>query len=97
MIKINNYKTISEIYKSSNSVIYKGLDEKDGKSVVIKILNKEYPTPEDLKSFQYEFDILNDLKIEGVVKNYEIVDYRNSKAIIMEDFGGESRLYYDKN
>lgn len=89
MIKIEGYNISEEIYNGSNTLIYKALRVKDKEPVVVKVLKNDYPSPEEIKQFSYEYEIACKLSgVEGIVKNYDIVPYRNSMTIIMEDFGG---------
>lgn len=37
-----------------------------------------------------EYDILRNLKAEGVIKAYALETYRQSPILVLEDFGGES-------
>jgi predicted ATPase/serine phosphatase RsbU (regulator of sigma subunit) len=91
MITLKGYKITEELYNGSMSIIYRAVEEKTSRNVVIKLLKAEYPSKEDIKSFIYEFNIAKQFdNVKGIVQNYEAIDYRNTKAIIMEDFGGTS-------
>jgi len=90
MIKLEGFDIKEEIYNGSSTIIYKALEIKNGKKVIIKLLKSDYPTQEEIKKFNYEFEISNKLGIDGVIKNYSIIDYKNTKAIVMEDCGGNS-------
>jgi hypothetical protein len=54
MILFSDVKIKECLYKSSNSIIYRGRDEAAGQSVIIKVLNREYPKPEALAHFKQE-------------------------------------------
>ena len=90
MIDVTGYRIYEKIYSSSNSNIYKAKSEENNTPVIIKILKKEYPTPEKLNKFKTEYDICNSLNICGVIKNYDLVKYGHTLAVIMEDFEGVS-------
>jgi serine/threonine protein kinase len=91
MIKIPGYSIGDEIYNGPSTLIYRAKRDKDNNPVIIKLLKKEYPTPLELNHFQHEYEILNSIgEAKGIVKTYDILDYWNSKAIVMEDIGGES-------
>lgn len=89
MIRLTGYKIKEEIFKSDNSSIYRGTRVSDNYPVVIKLLNREYPTSKELSAFSREYEIMNRLSGDGIIKAYSIVKYNNSLAIIMEDIGGE--------
>jgi len=98
MINIPGYLIKDEIYKSQRTIIYKAIKENNKKKVMIKLLRKEYPSPDEIDKFKYEYDIVNKLnQIEGIIKNHEIIKYKNSLAIIMEDIEGISLDYLIKN
>ena len=90
-MEITGFKLKEEIYKSSKTIIYKAINIKNNKKVMIKLLHKEYPAPEEINKFRYEYNIVKKLEdIEGIIKTYEIIKYKNSLAIIMEDIDGIS-------
>jgi predicted ATPase/signal transduction histidine kinase/GAF domain-containing protein/tRNA A-37 threonylcarbamoyl transferase component Bud32 len=90
MLVISGILVTSKIYESSNSLVYRGIREKDNQPVVLKILNAAYPTPELLSRYKQEFDITYDLELAGVIKPYSLEKYQNTLVIVFEDFGGES-------
>jgi hypothetical protein len=48
MSTLSNYKIIEPLYESTNSIVYRGQRERDNLPIVIKILQTEYPTPQQL-------------------------------------------------
>ncbi len=84
------YRILAEIYESPNSLVYRGIREKDNQAVILKFLREEYPTPEEIIRYKQEYKITHNLNLEGVVKAYSLEKYQNSLVIIFEDFGGES-------
>ncbi len=92
MKAINNYKIVEELYEGNHSIVYRGHPFPDERSLIFKILKKEYPTPEEVARFKREYEITRDLgdEVPGVIKVYDIERYNNSLMMILEDFGGES-------
>ena len=90
MLRLIGYRIKEEISKNDNSSIYRGTRESDNCPVVIKLLNREYPTFRELSAFAREYEIMSKLSGDGIIKAYSMVKYNNSLAIIMEDIGGES-------
>jgi len=90
MIKLEGFDIKDEIYNGSSTIIYRAIDIKNDKKVIIKLLKSDYPTKDEIKKFNYEFEISNRLGIDGIIRNYSIIDYKNTKAIVMEDCGGRS-------
>jgi serine/threonine protein kinase len=84
------YQILCKIYESFKSLVYRAIREEDNKSVILKFLKEDYPTPEEIVRYKQEYEITHRLSIEGVVRAYGLEKYRNSPVIIFEDFGGES-------
>lgn len=76
--------------KVKSTIIYRGFRESDNQAVILKLLKKEYPAPEDIARFKGEFELTKSLRIEGVIKAYSLEKYKNTFVMILEDFGGES-------
>lgn len=90
MLALVDYKVIKQIYESTDSIIYRGIRNKDGLPVILKVLRKDYPTPEDISRYQQEHAITQQLALTGVINTYEIINYENTLIIVLEDFGGKS-------
>lgn len=90
MINLSGYKVIEEIFKSENSTIYRGTRDSDSFPVVIKLLNREYPSDKELSAFKREYEIMNKIDQNGIIKGYNMEKLDNSLAIVMEDINGES-------
>ena len=48
MIRLTGYKIEKELHRGNKSIVYRG--DKAGKPVVVKYLNEEYPTQQELES-----------------------------------------------
>ncbi len=91
MMAIPGVAVLALIYESSTSLVYRGRNEQDNQPVIIKLIKEDYPTPEELNRYKREYDITVNLNLlDGVVKVYKLQQVRNSLAMILEDFGGES-------
>ena len=90
MLNLIGYEIKEEIFKSSNSAVYRATQTADNRPVVIKLLNREYPSSRELSAFVREYEIMAKLSGEGIIKAYSLIKCSNSLAIIMEDIGGES-------
>lgn len=90
LVNISGY-TINEIlYEGAKTVVCRGCREEDGAPVIIKALKSAYPTRKELSRLRHEYDILQDLKVRGIVKPYRLERHENGLALISEDFRGES-------
>ncbi len=90
MIKILGYNIENLIYKGVHSTFYRGTRLLDNKKVIIKILNSEYPSLEEIESTKREYQITNKPYGDKVIKVYGMEKYKNSICIILEDFGAIS-------
>ncbi|WP_420840310.1 trifunctional serine/threonine-protein kinase/ATP-binding protein/sensor histidine kinase [Argonema galeatum] len=90
MLTLLGYKITQEIHEGINTLIYRGIRERDEQPVIIKILKAQYPTLEHITRLKHEYKITQNLSLEGVVKVYNLEDHQNRLALILEDFGGES-------
>jgi serine/threonine protein kinase len=90
MVTLTGYKLVEKIYSSSETLVFRGIREKDKISVVIKFLRHDYPKFDKLVQFRNEYTIIKNLNISGIIKTYGLENYQNGYALIMEDFGGIS-------
>jgi predicted ATPase/signal transduction histidine kinase len=87
---ISGYRITETIYSGSKTLVYRGIREQDRKSVVIKLMRNEYPTFTEIAQFRNQYNITKNLDLPGIVKPLSLENYRNSYALVMEDFGGIS-------
>jgi serine/threonine protein kinase len=94
MLDEGKYNILEKVCENKDKIIYRGQRVVDAQPVILKVLKTEYPTPQEIACFEREYEIIRRLNIEGIVKAYFIESYRNSKMIVLEDFGGESMAKY---
>ncbi|HEY9850645.1 MAG TPA: serine/threonine-protein kinase PknK, partial [Leptolyngbyaceae cyanobacterium] len=58
--------------------------------VILKILKEDYPNPAELTRYKQEYEITKSLQIDGAIKAYDLLPYKNTLAMVLEDFGGQS-------
>ncbi|MBG1265601.1 ATP-binding sensor histidine kinase [Nostoc sp. WHI] len=93
-VVIPGYHLIEQLYTGSKTVVYRGIRQTDKLAVVVKLLNREYPTISELLQFRNQYTIAKNLDITGTIQPYTLEFYRNSYALVMEDFGGISLRDY---
>jgi PAS domain S-box len=89
-IKLSDYEVICELHSGLRSKIYKGKRILDGYPVIIKVVNKEYQSNEDMKLLQKEFEIGKKIKSSNVIKYLDIVKVKCGYAIVEEYFNSET-------
>ncbi len=90
MMLLSGYHIIEKIYSGVRNTVYKGVREYDSKAVVVKVINSEYPSFEEIVKFRNQYTIAVNLDFDGIVKPLSLEAFDNSYALIMEDFGGIS-------
>ncbi len=88
------YKITEVVQLGVKSIIYRAVRESDGALVIIKTLNSDYPTIEEITRLKHEYQISSNLNIEGIIKPHSLEKYKNSFALILEDCGGESLRHH---
>ena len=94
---IPKYQLIEKLYAGSRTVVYRGIREADQLGIVVKLLQREYPTFSELLQFRNQYTIAKNLDSPGIIRPYSLETYRNSYALVMEDFGGTSLRDYVQN
>ncbi len=91
MIDLNaDYQILAKIYESDNSLVYRAKVKTDQRSIILKILKENYPTPVELARYQQEYEITRSLNVDGVIKTYGLQRYENSLVMLLEDFNAQS-------
>ncbi|MBF0184665.1 MAG: AAA family ATPase [Magnetococcales bacterium] len=89
-----SYQTEDILYSSEQTIVYRGKD-KQGKPVILKVLNNSHPDPEQLARVRLEYALIRRLQIgseqeSSVIQAYDLVKHHNSLMIVLEDTGGDS-------
>lgn len=99
MVVLSDYIIGETLYKSSKSLICRAHQKEDNRTVVLKILTEDHPTPEEIAKFKREYWIAHSLNpgsavVENspspVVATYNLHKHEHGFLMIMEDCGGES-------
>ena len=94
MFNFNNYKIVETIHSGKKNIIYKAFDITNNNPVILKLINKEYPSFQEIKHLKNEFEIAQNLQdIDGIVKMFDFIDDPNYKMIVMEEIEGKSLKY----
>ncbi|MEG4352166.1 AAA family ATPase [Microcoleus sp. LAD1_D5] len=94
MNALPGYKFTEVVQLGVKSIIYRAVRESDRSSAIVKTLNTEYPTIEEITRLRHEYKISSNLKLEGIVKPHSLEKYKNSFALILEDCGGQSLRHH---
>lgn len=89
-VVIAGYKPSDRIYESPNSLVYRTKDEPDRPPAILKILRQDYPSEGERERYLNEYRILKNIESDHVIRTFGLEPFRNTMALIVEDFGGES-------
>ena len=90
MVSFPGYLITEKLFEGNHSLIYRARRENDDLPVILKVLKKEYPLPEDISKFRWEYNTTKSLNMEGIIRVHGLERNGNSLVIIFEDFGGIS-------
>ena len=96
-VMLPGYSILESIYEGPRTLVCRGFQEREGRPVVIKFLKIAYPSLSELVLFRHQYTIAKDLDLPGIVRLYDLENYQNGFALIMEDFGGISLRDYSLN
>lgn len=88
-IDIAGYSVFETVYTGTHIVILRASQISQDGSVIIKTLQSEYPTVEELTQLRHEFQILQSLNIDGIIRPLALENYQHGLAIIFPDFAGQ--------
>ncbi|OJJ14988.1 hypothetical protein BKI52_41275 [marine bacterium AO1-C] len=83
MNNIANYRITETLYKSEKTSVFLATDDAQEK-FVLKTTTNPYPTPEELKRFEREYEISQNVQNEGVAKVLSLLPQGNSLVILQE-------------
>ncbi len=90
MISFPGYNIIEQLYESAKTLVYRAQREDDGQPVALKMLKKDYPSPEEISRFRWEYNTTRNLNTDGIIRIHSLEKYQNTLVMILEDFGGTS-------
>jgi predicted ATPase/class 3 adenylate cyclase len=88
---IDGYRVLDGLASGdSSTLVYRAVRRADETPVVLKILRNPYATPLERASFQWEYELLRNLDLPGVVRAYDLTSYEGCPVIAFQDLGGQS-------
>jgi len=89
-MRILDYQVLDVLYESTYSKVYRVRDLASSSSFILKVLNQNYPLPEEIARYRLEYDITRRLKLNGAIRAYRLERYHNTLLMVLEDFGATS-------
>lgn len=91
-----DYTFLIPIYKSNNSVVFRGVSRQTHQPVILKTLKADYSGQFELIRYKHEYEILRSINHKKIIKAYELKQYNTSLALVLEDVGAISLRYLSK-
>ena len=88
MIHIRGFQAIERVSETRRSITYKARREEDGVPVVLWALQTEAARIADLARLKHEYEAIQRIDTEGVVKVLAIEDMGDSILLVLEDVPG---------
>lgn len=85
------YQISKKIYESERTLVFRG-QRRDGLPVILKMLRREGAAGREYGRFQREYEITRSLSGDDLIRAYDFIEYDNTPAIVLEDFGGDDLL-----
>lgn len=85
-----SYTFVENIYEGRHTYIHKAFKDEDKTPVIIKVLKNDHPVKDEIDSLEYEYNVMKDIDLPGVIKCYEFTKFKNNPAIVLEDFEAKS-------
>ncbi|NJK37685.1 MAG: AAA family ATPase [Oscillatoriales cyanobacterium RM2_1_1] len=88
------YAIVEQLYLGSRTAVYRAIQTAEQRSVVIKVLRREYPSFGELVQFRNQYIITKTLDISGIVRPLRLEPLGSGYALVMEDWGGTALGQY---
>ncbi|BAZ42391.1 two-component hybrid sensor and regulator [Calothrix sp. NIES-4101] len=92
--EISGYIITEQLYLGSRTAVCRAVHNNQQLPVVIKVLQREYPTFGELVQFRNQYAITKNLPIAGIVQPLSLETFGNGYALVMADWGGISLEKY---
>jgi predicted ATPase/signal transduction histidine kinase/tRNA A-37 threonylcarbamoyl transferase component Bud32 len=93
MNPIAGYTLQETLFTSSKSIVYRAKRDADNRPVVLKVLNAEFPSAQQLVRLHREYRVTRDIAVDGVIQVVGLERFGTSMAIVLEDFGAHSLAF----
>ncbi|MGK4004502.1 AAA family ATPase [Sorangium sp. So ce1036] len=83
--------TITEVLHSGlDTALYRGYRNSDHAPVSVKLLKRSHESPREVAKLRYEYMMIRDLGLPGVVTAYGLERSESGLALVMEDLGEQA-------
>lgn len=97
MKMLNGYDIIEKLHTGESFDIYRGQRLDDNKKVILKAINGDQLSSNNIASLQHEYSLLKQLNLAGVIKANNFIKNENSFILELEDFPSQTLEHYLNN
>lgn len=90
-IHMYDYENIETLYESKDTIVCRARN-KQGEIRILKTIKNDYPSEEQLAQLEYEYNVLNQLDGQGIIRVYELIKHYRGHIIVMENIDGMNLL-----
>lgn len=88
--QLPGYQLLGRLHRGHNCTVSKAIRDNDQQPVIIKQLNSEAITPEEINRFEHEYELLNSIDVSGIIKPLLLTSIDNRPTLLFPDQGGIS-------
>ena len=88
--RIAGYEITESVHRGRHCAVYRALDPKSGRRVVIKTHRAPYPPERELARLRREYELISRVDHPSVVRARELRDHEKGLALILEHCAGET-------
>lgn len=89
-MKLDGFEGLRQLHAGGQAQVHRARRLSDGQAVILKQMRTSYPTGPQRARFRREFDLLQRVEGQGVVRALDWLDAGRSPVMVLEDFGGAS-------
>ncbi|MCP4130285.1 MAG: AAA family ATPase [bacterium] len=90
MERVPGYEIKERIDDSRAYPLYRAINENSGDRVILRPLQAGFFSYSVITRLKQEYQTINSFNLTGVIKTYDIINYKDGVALIHEDFNGYS-------
>jgi len=87
---ISGYEIVQKISETPHYMVYRGRKEGLSQPCIVKVLKTKHSSKSEVARFKQEYNIIRNIKTDGIIRTYDIIDENEVLALILEDFDGTS-------
>ncbi len=94
LAQLSGYTAAEPLYIGTRTAVYRMTQIAQQRSVIVKVLRRDYPSFSELVQFRNQYAIAQSLPIPGIVQPLCLEPLDSGYALVMEDWGGLSLANY---